>query len=167
MKARWALLISMTITIITMLLAVFIAKAADQETMRQAKRSDYQEQLTLPPTPPPTGLNGLPFAPEGLSNCEEMKFYRVQAGLPDIFDKFGWRESNCRNEEGVRTYCCWGYWQLYVSLHLKDHRIEDPYNACGVFSRFDIDSDEPLDKQRQACATKALLEVQGLGAWDL
>ena len=110
-----------------------------------------------------SGLNGLPFAPEGLSDCAEMDFYRVQAGLPSRFSSIGWRESNCRNEESVHTFCCFGYWQLH-----KDHfyvgSIFD--NECDVRSRFDIDSDTPIDKQRQACSAYRLFQRDGYSPWQ-
>lgn len=115
--------------------------------------------------PPVPSLQGQPFAPEGLSDCDEMNFYRVQWGLPSAFAGLGWRESNCRNEDGVRTWCCYGYWQLYVSLHLRDSHLADRYHECGVYSAFDVNSDNPFDKQRQACATKALYDVQGFAPW--
>jgi hypothetical protein len=123
--------------------------------------------VAVAPAPVPTGLNGLPFAPEGLSDCDEMAFYRVQAGLPDRFQALGWRESNCRNEDQVRTFCCHGYWQMYTSLHVRDHRLAPRMAACGVFSHHDLNSDDPLEKQRQACAAKALFDVVGYSAWSL
>src|SRR5690606_34178970 len=103
---------------------------------------------TPPPATTPSGLFGLPFAPEGLSNCDEMNFYRVQFGLPDRFSSLGWRESNCRNEEGVKTYCCYGYWQMYFSQHMKDHRMSAKYAACEIDEISDYNGDEPLDKQK-------------------
>jgi hypothetical protein len=115
--------------------------------------------------PPPETVAPQPTAPSGMSNCAEMSYYRQAAGLPARFDQIGWRESNCRNEEGVHTSCCWGYWQLNVALHLRDSRIGPKYRACGVNSRFDVDSDTPGDKMRQACAAKALYDVVGLSAW--
>jgi hypothetical protein len=132
-----------------------------------------------PPEPPtPVGIWGQPFAPEGLSDCDEMNFYRLQWGLPDQFSDqprsgsrsswgYGWRESNCRNEEDVRTYCCYGYWQLYFSQHMKDHRMGPRYAACGINEISDYNGDEPLDKQKQACAAAALYEVDGLSPWKL
>ena len=119
---------------------------------------------TTPPAPP-AGLWGAPFAPAGLSNCDEMSFYRQQWGLPAQFDQIGWRESNCRNEDGVHTSCCWGYWQLWVSYHLQDHRLVNKYHACGVWSHHDLNSDTPIEKQRQACAARSLYDVVGLSAW--
>jgi hypothetical protein len=112
------------------------------------------------------GLWMQPYAPEGLSDCDEMTFYRVQWGLPERFDRLGWRESNCRNEDVVRTFCCHGYWQLYVSLHLRDHRLVDRYHECGVYSLEDVNSDVPIEKQRQACAAAVLFDVIGYSAWS-
>lgn len=128
--------------------------------------------------PTEVGLWGKPYAPIGLSDCAEMNFYRIQWGLPKQFSDqprkgskskwgFGWRESNCRNEDKVRTWCCHGYWQLYIDLFLKDHRMIPRLAACGVKSYEDVNSDVPLDKQRQACVTRALYETVGLKAWNL
>ncbi len=123
-------------------------------------------QVQVTETQPPPPESSPDFAPAGLSNCDEMHWYRVNAGLPAAFDGIGWRESNCRNEEGVHTSCCWGYWQLSVAVHLRDGRLAGKYHACGVYSRFDVDSDTPGDKRRQACAAKALYSVVGMSAWS-
>jgi hypothetical protein len=122
-----------------------------------AVRINNAEQVT--PTDPP------PPPPAPLSNCEEMHIYRVSAGLPAAFDALGWRESNCRNEDGVHTGCCVGYWMLWVSLHLQDPQLADAYHRCGVYSRYDVNSDTPGDKWRQACATKALYDQEGFAPW--
>lgn len=125
-------------------------------------------QLTPPPPPPePVGLLGLPFAPPGLSDCNEFRFYRQQWNMPEWFDRIARRESNCRNEDGVRTWCCHGWLQLYVSVHLRDHRLAPHYAACGVRSHHDINSDTPVEKQRHLCAAKALYTVVGMKAWAL
>jgi len=133
----------------------------------------------LPPMPPieagvatAVALRGLAFqlvpppppGPYGLTGCEEMRWYRVNAGLPSRFDALGWRESNCRNEDGVRTFCCHGYWQLYVSLHLRDPRLAPRYAACGITSHYDVNSDTHIDKLRQACGAKAVYDITP-GAW--
>ena len=127
--------------------------------------------VDLPPVPTvaaPAGLHGLPFAPEGLGDCDEMAFYRIQAGLPDRFQALGWRESNCRNEDVVRTFCCYGYWQLWVDLQLEDHRAGPVFrDYCAIYSIDDVNSDAPLDKQRQACGAKALFNIVGYTAWAL
>lgn len=134
-----------------------------------------------PPEPQPeipTGIWGQPFAPEGLSDCDEMNFYRVQWGLPYQFSDqprtgprsswgYGWRESNCRNEEGVRTYCCYGYWQLYFSIHMADARMSKVYAACEIDQISDYNGDEPLDKQKQACAAAGLFKTMGYSPWKL
>lgn len=115
----------------------------------------------------PTGLWGLPLAPEGLSDCDEMRFYRLQFGLPERFQALGWRESNCRNEEGVHTFCCYGYWQLYYNLHAKDAQMSPVYAHCEIFSKWDYNGDEPLDKQKMACATAGLYSLNGYSPWAL
>jgi hypothetical protein len=111
-----------------------------------------------------TGLNGLAFAPAGLSNCDEMKFYRKQAGLPDVFDRLGWRESNCRNEDGVHTSCCWGYWQLHQQ-HVRSGYADRWRRECGITSYADFNSDNAIDKQRQACGAFVLYDMSGLSPW--
>lgn len=140
------------------------AQPGPSGTYAQAQRLTPPPPTTTP-VEPPTGLWGQPFAPEGLTDCAEMTFYRQQWGLPARFDDIGWRESNCRNEDGVHTSCCWGYWQLWTSLHLQDHRLVDKMHACGVWSHWDLNSDVPIEKQRQACAAKALFDVVGYSAW--
>lgn len=152
------------------MIAQLIAEAAAVICLCGGATGDFQPAVRLdPPDPPPTvptGIMGLPFADEFVSGCNEMLFYARQFGLPDRFEGIGWRESNCRNEDGVRTSCCHGYWQLNVALHLRDHRIGWRYrDVCGVHSADDVNSDTPLDKQRQACAAKQLFDVVGYSAW--
>lgn len=119
----------------------------------------WQETETSPPPPETTTLS---FT----NDCDEMHWYRANAGLPARFDGIGWRESNCRNEDGVHTSCCYGWWQLNVGLHLRDHRLAGRYHDCGVYSYTDVNSDTPGDKRRQACAAKALYDVVGISAWS-
>jgi hypothetical protein len=164
-----AILAAITSIVLTGNVVVASIDSAIDSVPVQAERADQQLQLTAPPEPPPvipTGLLGLPFAPEGLSNCDEMTFYRKQWGLPDRFDSIGWRESNCRNEDGVRTSCCHGYWQMWTALHMQDHRLAPKMKACGVQTYEALNSDTPEDKQRQACAAKALYDVVGYSAWS-
>lgn len=118
------------------------------------------------PVAPAGGLNGLPFAPPGLSNCDEMHFYRAQAGLPDRFDSLGWRESNCRNEDGVHTGCCYGYWQLHKD-HVRSGYARRWRDECGITSFQDFNSDSPIEKQRQACGAFVLYDMSGLTPWAL
>jgi hypothetical protein len=137
------------------------------ESLRSARRIGNQIQVTPTVPPPPTGLNGLPFAPEGLSGCAEMAWYIDQWDLPDVFNALGYRESRCRNDESVHTFCCWGWFQHYISSHLSLYsayrqRIID---ECHVTRREDIDSDNPLDKQRQTCVTAVVYQISGLSPW--
>jgi hypothetical protein len=121
-----------------------------------------------PPSPPPElGLWDLPFAPAELTGCDEMMFYGNQFGLPDYFRGIGWRESTCRNMPHVRTFCCHGYWQLYVRVHLRDDRIAPLYAACEIGSIDDINQDTPLSKQKQACGAAATFSVMGTEAWRM
>jgi hypothetical protein len=123
-------------------------------------------KIQVTPTDPPPSIILPDRPPEGLTGCSEMTWYRIDARLPPIFDRIGWRESNCRNEESVHTFCCWGYWQMYVSLHLRDSQLGPRYAACGVSSRYDLDSDTHEDKLRQACVVKALYDVKGMSPWS-
>ena len=116
-----------------------------------------------PPKPWPTGIWGQPFAPFGLSDCAEARFYANQFGLPLAFDRYIWRESNCRNEDGVHTSCCWGYLQLH-SMHFSPGNTID--RVCGADSYQDVNSDNPLDKQRQMCAAKQLYDAVGMSPWN-
>lgn len=117
---------------------------------------------------PPIVVSDLePSGPVGLTGCDEMNWYRVNAGLPERFSALGWRESNCRNEDGVRTWCCHGYWQLYISLWIQDHRLSPRLAACGVDSADDVNSDTHEDKLRQACAAKAAYDVSKFQPWAM
>jgi hypothetical protein len=127
--------------------------SADQTAARGT-----QVQVTETAPPPETWPEDV--APPGLSNCDEMSWYRQRAGLPARFDQIGWRESNCRNEDGVHTSCCWGYWQLH-----RMHMGGEFGRRCGAWSVNDINSDNPGDKRRQACAAKLLYDMVGLSAW--
>lgn len=139
------------------------------EALATAERGTQVPILDQAPPPVEDGQDDLLSqgrqAPGGLSNCDEMSWYRSKVGLPARFDAIGWRESNCRNEEGVHTSCCWGYWQLNVALHLRDGRLAGRYHACGIYGRQDVDGDNPGDKYRQACAAKALYDTVGLSPW--
>lgn len=121
---------------------------------------------TLPAPTIPLGLWGQPFAPEGLSDCDEFNFYRAQWGLPERFNKLAWRESNCLNQDDVKTYCCHGYLQLYISLQIKDQRVMGRYHECGVYSSNDVNSDNPLEKQKHLCAAGVLYSIVGYSAWS-
>lgn len=127
------------------------------------------------PAPQPSnarGLHGLPFAPDGLDLCEEMNFYRVQAGLPDRFDAIGYRESRCQNDAKSTTaigVCCVGFWANYISSHLSSQSAYRPFIIafCGVTGRADIYGPDPLQKQKSACVTKVVFDISGYSPWTL
>jgi len=157
------------LAVLVLLLAPILPPAPDGGIEGGAAASAQAVRVNPPAPPPPlveTGLYGLPFAPEGLNDCQEMNFYRVQWGLPAVFDAIGWRESNCRNEDGVHTSCCWGYWQLWIGLQVQDHRMQPRLAWCDVDHYSDVNSDVPIDKQRQACATAQLYAEDGMSPWQ-
>lgn len=119
-------------------------------------------QVTQPPAPPTTTRVD---EPEDLTGCDLMQWHRINVGLPAYFDRIVYRESRCTADPSVRTYCCVGPLQLYVSLHLRDHRLAPRYHACGVKSERDVDG--PDDVARHYCAAKALYDVVGDDAWAL
>ena len=139
------------------------ADEAPEAAAVYANRPDVQESLihdtdqdgVIEPDAPPAPAGE--SAPVGLSDCAEMMWYANQVGLPARFESIGWRESNCRNEDGVRTSCCYGYWQL--------HQMHFPIPECGVNSASDVNSDTDGDKRRQACAAKWLYDQVGMSAW--
>jgi hypothetical protein len=150
--------------LISLVAAVIASIGVPATALEPAVRGE-QTQLTPPPAVE-VGIFGLPYAPPGLDDCVEMRFYLDQFGMPARFDSIGWRESNCRNEDGVRTSCCHGYLQLNANLHVRDHRLNGPYANCGVFGNNDINSDTPEDKQRHACAAKQLFDLLGYQPWS-
>lgn len=143
---------------------------ADERTLtiaiEEATRGN-QIQIRQPPPPAPAGIYGLPYAPEGATECQEMAYYRQQFGLPTTFDAIGWRESNCKNYVTSPTDCCRGYLQLDIVLHLRDHRLGWRYrDNCGVFGISDAFGDTPGAKQRHMCAAKQLYDVLGTQPWS-
>jgi Putative peptidoglycan binding domain/HNH endonuclease len=138
------------------------------DSLRSARRIGNQMQVTPTVPPPPTGLNGLPFAPEDLSGCAEATFYRKQAGLPDAFDALIWRESGCKNTVTSPTGCCRGWLQLDINLHLRDYQIGPLYrDNCQVFAIADAFGSNPLAKQKHMCAARQLFDVKGYRPWAL
>lgn len=127
----------------------------------QAERGS-SVQLTDPPAAPIATTSG----PVGLTGCDLMQWHRIDVGLPAYFDRIVYRESRCTADPSVRTYCCVGPLQLYVSLHLRDHRLAPRYAECGVRSERDVDGPGE-DVARHYCAAKALYDVVGDDAWAL
>lgn len=116
-------------------------------------------------TPPTLPASATGYAPAGLTGCNEMSWYRIEAGLPAVFDRLGARESRCTNTDRVRTSCCYGYWQLAIGLHLRTAATRDAYRVCGVTTFDDINSNTPHDKKASACATAVLYHRNGLAPW--
>ena len=129
--------------------------------LRQAVRlhNAYQETELAPP---PEILN-----PNHLTGCDEMDWYRKYVGLPETFNTLGWRESNCRND--VRTYCCYGYWQVYITLWLSPNSDYRPalLNNCGINGVESIFGLSNRQKLAQACATKVAYDISGLKPWRI
>jgi hypothetical protein len=109
------------------------------------------------------GLDGMPFAPEGMDRCDEFDFYRDQAGLPVVFDRIVWRESKCRND--VHNSCCWGYLSEFYRVHMADRQGRAIYARCEVATVDDYYGDDPLAKQKQLCVAKGLYDIRGLAPW--
>ena len=138
-------------------LTTLLSGATVNET---AVRGESVQVATAPPPPPMPGLNGLPFAPESLGGCDEMKWYAEQAGLPSDFGWIGYEESRCDNN--ASTWCCHGYWQIH-ELHIGDRSRND----CGVTSKWDYDDLTAISKQKSACMAAIVLDRQGMCAWDV
>jgi Putative peptidoglycan binding domain len=118
------------------------------------------------------GLHGMPFAPDGLDLCQEMSYYRVQAGLPERFDAIGYRESRCQNDAKSTTaigVCCVGFWANHISSHLSPQSAYRPFIIafCEVTGRADVYGTDPLQKQKQACVTKVVFDISGYSPWSL
>lgn len=142
--------------------SVAFTEGAKVATSAQARRGS-SVQLTDPPaSAPTTTVSG----PTGLTGCDLMQWHRINVGLPAYFDRIVYRESRCIADPSVRTYCCVGPLQLYVSLHLRDHRLAPRYAECGVRSERDVDGPGE-DIARHYCAAKALYDVVGDDAWAL
>jgi len=132
------------------------------ETLVGAKR------INPPVYNPPVnhdGLRGLSFAPEGLAGCEEMSYYRQQAGLPEQFDAIGYRESRCQNT--AENSCCHGWWQAHegnwrgtsYAIFFREH--------CQAQSADEVDNNDARSKQKSACVTKVMYDISGMTPWRL
>lgn len=145
---------------IKFLLAVVLSILQPIDSQLQpAVRLNNQYQET--PLPPP------PLNPDRLTGCAEMDWYRQYVGLPEVFNGLGWRESNCRND--VRTFCCYGYWQEYISLWLSPKssyrtRLIDDCGISGVAAIYGLSDRQKL---AQACAAKVVYEQSGLAPWRI
>lgn len=106
-----------------------------------------------------------PPAPQFADDCAEARYYRVAAGLPEVFDALIRRESNCTNTPISRTGCCVGALQLHQII-FRDHRMLDRLAACGA-TWANVRGDDVGSWQRQMCAAKALYDVMGMAPWRL
>ena len=140
--------------------ALAMAGLSMPATVTEVAVRGEQVQISAPPAPAPA-----PFDPATLDDCGEARWYADEHGLPALFDRIIWRESNCRQEIGVRTSCCVGWLQLNADLHVRDHRLREPYKACGVFGNSDIDGPEPIEKRQHMCAATALWRLLGTQPW--
>lgn len=104
-----------------------------------------------------------PPTPTFASDCAEMSWYRQQAGLPEVFDTIGYRESRCRND--VRTWCCYGWYQNYVASHLRSPGYAAGLRECGIDEVSDVYGLSDSQKRKQACMTAVLYRVSGLSPW--
>ena len=145
---------------IAALFAAILTITGGATATEQAERGE-QTQLIASPTA------AIEYAPEGLDDCDEMEWYRIDAGLPATFDRIGWRESNCKNYVTSSTGCCRGWLQLDVNLHLRDHRIGPRYrDNCDVHQISDVFGDTPEQKRKHMCAARQLHDVMGTQPWS-
>lgn len=147
------------------ILAVFLLliSPVDHDLQPAVRLNNAYQETPLPPPPVVEPL----LNPERLTGCDEMEWYRKYVGLPEVFDGLGWRESNCRND--VRTYCCYGYWQVYISLWLspKSSYRNALIDSCGISGVASIYGLSNQQKLAQACAVKVAYNNSGLSPWRL
>jgi hypothetical protein len=118
-------------------------------------------------TPPPAPIIPAADSPAPAGDlCAEMSAYRQAAGLPDVFDAIGYRESRCRNTVTSSTGCCFGWLQLYLASSMRAPGYRDGVQACGVNSVDDIRGDSDAAKRGQMCVAKVMFDVSGLGPWQ-
>lgn len=113
-------------------------------------------QITQPPSPP-----------GGLSGCDEMRWYREQAGLPDVFDSIGFRESRCQNDARPTlpaASCCRGWWAIHRS-NIRAPGYAAGAAACGITSEWDYYGNSADQKRASACFARVLYDVSGLRPW--
>lgn len=130
------------------------------------RRAQIQVTPTEPPpstTTVPTGINGLPFAPAGLTGCDRMAWYSDQAGLPEQFHWIGYEESRCDNR--ASSWCCHGYFQIHEGW--VDWAPRQSRERCDVTSAAQFDQRTPIARQRNACMARLVYDEQGFCAWDV
>lgn len=113
-------------------------------------------QLTDPPSPP-----------QNLSGCDEMRWYRERAGLPEIFDSIGYRESRCDNAAKptlAAAACCRGWWAIHKT-NIRAPGYSAGAAACGIKTEADYYGNSKEQKEASACFAKVLYDVSGLTPW--
>lgn len=116
---------------------------------------------------PPSDTSGGFFPPDGMSLCDEMSWYRQQAGLPEAFDRIGVRESGCRNDAPplssvARRYR--GWWSVGV-MHITNRVYGPGAAACGINDESDYYGTSPSQKRASACFAKVLYDNSGMQPW--
>lgn len=116
---------------------------------------------------PPTAVPSIPDF--GGDLCDEMSWYRQQAGLPEQFDAIGWRESKCQNDARptnavARSYR--GWWSVGV-MHIRNKVYGPGAAACGITSEWDYYGTSPEQKKASACFAKVLYDISGMQPWRL
>lgn len=108
-----------------------------------------------------------PKSPGGLSGCDEMSWYRQQAGLPDVFDSIGFRESRCQNDARPSlpaASCCRGWWAIHRS-NIRAPGYAAGAAACGITSESDYYGTSRDQKRASACFARVLYDVSGMTPW--
>jgi hypothetical protein len=113
--------------------------------------------------PAPSG----PSEPTFASLCEEMSWYRQQAGLPEVFDRIGVRESGCQNDAkptSVTARRYRGWWSVGV-MHIYNVVYGPGAAACGIDHESDYYGTSPSQKRASACFAKVLYDNSGMQPW--
>lgn len=117
-----------------------------------------------PAFPAVVRVTGATVPPRPPDPCADVDVFRRLFDLPDRFVGLAFRESSCDNS--ATTWCCYGWFQLYVELHLADHRLAPLYAECGITGPADVLGDTPAAKRRNVCGAAAVYQIQGGSAWD-
>lgn len=112
---------------------------------------------TQAPPPNPTA---------GLDACGMLMYYRIQAGLPAVFDAIGYRESRCDNTVTSSTGCCVGALQIGTG-NFTAPGYRDGIAACGVTRRSDIMGDNDSAWKKQMCVAAVLYRISDMQPWAL
>ena len=109
------------------------------------------------------------YAPEWMSGCDEMSWYRQDAGLPEAFDAIGYRESRCDNGARPTNSVASryrGWWSVGV-MHINNKIYGPGAAACGIRTEADYYGNSPSQKKASACFAKVLYDYSGMQPWAL